>query len=86
MQPIPLPRTNEKLTVGRLSDCNIIIPDDASVSRVHAYMVIRDKCLFIEDNKSHNKTYINLKPVHKASVLPGDIIEFGDSAYLLHYQ
>ncbi|MCM8537990.1 MAG: FHA domain-containing protein [Lentisphaeraceae bacterium] len=83
---INLPRTNEKLTIGRSSDSNIIIPDDPSISRIHAYMVIRDKCLFLEDNQSHNKTYVNLKPITKTSVLPGDIIEFGDSAFLLHYQ
>lgn len=84
--PIPLPRTNEKLSIGRSKECNILIPDDPSVSRTHAHMIIRDKCLLVEDNQSHNKTYVNLKPIHKASVLPGDVLEFGDSAYMLHYQ
>ena len=86
VKPIALPKTNERLTIGRSKDCNILIPNDPSVSRIHAHVVIRDKCLFLVDNKSHNKTYVNLKPINKISVLPGDIIEFGDSAYLLHYQ
>ncbi|MCH2206863.1 MAG: FHA domain-containing protein [Lentisphaerales bacterium] len=86
VKAIPLPRTNEKLSVGRSKECNILIPDDPSVSRTHAHVIIRDKCLLVEDNQSQNKTYVNLKPIHKASVLPGDILEFGDSAYMLHYQ
>jgi pSer/pThr/pTyr-binding forkhead associated (FHA) protein len=84
--PIALPKTNERLSIGRLSECNIIIPDDPSISRLHAYINIRDKSLQLTDNNSHNKTYVNLKPISKKSVLPGDIIEFGDSSYLLHYQ
>ena len=83
-QAIPLPKTNERLTIGRSSECNLVIPDP-SVSRIHAHVIIRDKCLFLVDNNSHNKTYVNLKPIIKSSVLPGDIMEFGDTAYMLHY-
>ena len=86
VRPIPLPKTNEKLSIGRSEDCNILIPDDPSISRLHAYVLIREKCLLVEDNASHNKTFVNLKPIHKASVLPGDVLEFGDSAYLLNYE
>ena len=83
--PVTLPRTNERLSVGRESTANIIITDP-SVSRVHAYITIREKCLFLADNGSFNKTYMNLKPIVKAIVRPGDIIEFGDTSFLLYYQ
>ena len=82
--PVTLPKTNERLSIGRSNVANIVIPDPA-VSRIHAHMVIRDKCIFLVDNNSHNKTYVNLKPINKSSVLPGDIFEFGDTAFLLHY-
>ena len=85
LEPVCLPKTNERLSIGRSSESNIVIPDP-SVSRIHAHVVIRDKCLFLVDNNSHNKTYINLKPITKATVIPGDIIEFGDTPFLLHYQ
>lgn len=85
MEPVALPKTNERLSVGRSSEANIVIPDP-SVSRLHAHIVIRDKCLFLVDNNSHNKTYVNLKPITKSSVIPGDIVEFGDTPFLLHYQ
>jgi pSer/pThr/pTyr-binding forkhead associated (FHA) protein len=81
---VGLPRTNERLSIGRSNDNNIIIPDP-SVSRTHAHILIREKCLFIVDNDSHNKTYINLKPITKSTALPGDIVEFGDTPFLLHY-
>lgn len=85
LEPVGLPKTNERLSIGRSSSSNIVIPDP-SVSRVHAHVVIRDKCLFLVDNNSHNKTYVNLKPISKATVIPGDIVEFGDTPFLLHYQ
>jgi pSer/pThr/pTyr-binding forkhead associated (FHA) protein len=81
---VTLPKTNERLSIGRSEVANVIIPDPA-VSRIHAHIVIRDKCLFLVDNNSHNKTYVNLKQIVKTTAKPGDIIEFGDTAFLLHY-
>ena len=85
LEPVALPKTNERLSIGRASTSNIVIPDP-SVSRVHAHVVIRDKCLFLVDNNSHNKTFVNLKPISKSTVIPGDIVEFGDTPFMLHYQ
>ncbi len=83
--PVVLPRTNERLSIGRGSQCNIIV-HDPSISRHHAEIAIREKCLLISDKKSHNKTYVNLKPIEKGTILPGDIVEFGDTPFLLHYE
>jgi len=81
---VPIPKTNERLSVGRQSTANIIIPDP-SVSRVHAYILVKDKYLQLADNNSFNKTYVNRKPISKAIVKPGDIVEFGDTPFLIHF-
>ena len=84
LEPISLKAGNCRLKVGRGSDVDIFIDDD-SVSRLHAYVIVRDKCLFLADNFSSNKTYVNAGEVEKTTVRPGDIIEFGQTCYLLHY-
>ena len=84
LPPVAIPRTNERLSIGRGSTCNIIIPDP-SVSRVHAHVLIKEKCLYLADNNSHNKTYVNRRQVAKTTVKPGDIVEFGDTPFLIHF-
>lgn len=80
-----LPKTSRKLAIGR-SDENDVIIDNPSMSRSHAQMMIREKYLLIQDNGSTNKTRLNLEPITKAHVLPGDLLQFGDVCFLVHYQ
>ena len=81
----PLEASRNKLTVGREEGCDILL-DDTSVSRKHAFVQAREKCLHIMDNQSSNKCHINLQPVDKATAIPGDIIGFGSMKFLLYYQ
>jgi hypothetical protein len=81
---INLPVTNKKIPLGRDESCEVIL-DDPSISRIHAYLQIKDKYLYLEDNDSSNKCFVNLEPVEKAKVLPGDIVEFGNVHFLLNY-
>ena len=83
--PIILVESNQKLSVGRSEECDIVINDE-SVSRIHAFIIVRDKCLFLEDNNSANKSQVNLRSVEKTTVRAGDIVEFGHTDFLVHYQ
>ena len=79
-----LPKSANKLSVGREESCDLFL-DDASISRVHAHLQVRDKGLNISDNNSSNGTFHNLHKVEKVTAHPGDIVEFGSAAFLLHY-
>ena len=81
---IELPESRQKLSVGRESGCNIML-DHTSVSRQHAFIQAREKCLHLMDNGSSNKTHINLQPIEKSTAIPGDIVGFGSTKFLLQY-
>ena len=49
--------TNRKLKVGRGHEANILL-SDISVSRVHCHMIVDNKKVFLEDNKSKFGTLI----------------------------
>ena len=80
-----LPQSNRKLSIGRSDDCNIVLQDN-SASKVHAHLMVRDKHVLIQDNHSTNGIYLNRDQINRASIKPGDIVEMGDSCFLLHYQ
>lgn len=82
---ITLEESRQKITIGRESDCNIML-DQISVSRKHAFLQPRGKKLHIMDNQSSNKTHINLQPIDKSTAIPGDIVGFGSTKFLLQYQ
>lgn len=81
---IELPESRQKLSVGREHGCDIML-DHTSVSRQHAFLQSRGKYLHLMDNNSSNKTHINLQPIDKATAIPGDIVGFGSTKFLLQY-
>ena len=85
MPSIVLMPNRESLSVGRQSDCRIYIPHP-SVSRIHAYLTVKEKQILIQDNQSSNKTWVNLKPIDRGVLRAGDVIEFGSIPFLLHYE
>src|SRR5438046_2782939 len=59
-QTIPLDK--DSLVFGRLHDpleCDVVISKDKAVSGKHMRIFRKDYALFIEDPRSHNKTYLN---------------------------
>jgi pSer/pThr/pTyr-binding forkhead associated (FHA) protein len=82
---IVLPKVGKRMSVGRAPSCDIVL-DDPSASSVHAHIMIREKYLLVQDNDSRNLTFIDLAQVSKATMRPGQIIEMGDSCFLLHFQ
>jgi len=66
----------EKITIGRLSDNDIIL-ESRRVSRHHACLSLKDKKYYIEDLNSLNGVILNGVKVKNSVLNHGDIIELG---------
>ena len=73
----------DQVVVGRLADCQIQLPD-ANVSRRHAAFIRMDDGWAIEDFDSTNGTKLNDKPVDRARLHDGDIVEIGVTRLVFH--
>jgi len=80
-----IPLIHKQLTIGRGSDCTIMIPDP-SVSRKHLRIFCREILkrgeapklrVVIRDLGSRNGTLVNYKAVHQTVLRPGDKIFLG---------
>lgn len=69
------------VTIGRSSDCSIIIPNDR-VSRYHAYIWSAEGICRLTDDKSKNGTYVNGILTRSAVLSPGDIISIEDQYFI----
>lgn len=65
--------------IGRTSECDLVIPDDDRVSRVHARLDWDGSNWVLVDLGSTNGTLVNGEPVTERKLQPGDIIEVGDT-------
>jgi two-component system, cell cycle response regulator len=80
-----IPLVHRELTLGRGSDCDIIIPD-ASVSRKHLRIICRKVLksgespavkVTLRDLGSKNGTMVNYAAIHQTVLKPGDKIFLG---------
>ena len=70
-------RRRPVLTIGRRSDCDLVL-DDATVSRVHAVLMLFTNRWFIDDRGSTNGTRVNGRRVWGSTELrPGDRVGLG---------
>ena len=69
-----VPLEGDSLSIGRWSQCRIVLPHDA-VSRVHARLVRQADAWHITDMGSVNGIRINGESVPGARLAPGDVIE-----------
>jgi ABC-type multidrug transport system ATPase subunit len=77
----PLPARS--IRIGRAADNDLVV-DDLVVSRRHAELRAHgDGTYEIVDLGSHNRTYLNGRPVTRAPMVPGDIVGIGHSAFCL---
>jgi S-DNA-T family DNA segregation ATPase FtsK/SpoIIIE len=68
-------------TVGRSSRAMVKIGDGA-LSRIHLHITVQDEAVTVADAGSSNGTFLYGKPVKEATpLLPGEILEAGDSAF-----
>lgn len=82
---LPPMSPGDKLTLGRLPDCDLVV-DDPSVSKHHATLEWdeKQKRAWVEDQGSSNGTLLNAEPLHiKMAVKDGDTITFGDARFCL---
>ncbi len=69
--------------VGRELDCAVRL-QFAKVSRYHAKFIVIDTCLFVEDLRSSNGTFVNGQRIlSRTQVSLGDELMFGDQRYRL---
>jgi hypothetical protein len=74
-----IPVAGQRMTIGRLTSCNVTI-DDSTVSREHAALVRRGDRWWVVDLGSTNGTSVNGVQAAEQPVAVGDRIELGDAA------
>jgi FHA domain len=70
------PGESRELFIGRSSSCDIVL-SDASVSRRHARLVLRDGSWVVQDLESTNGTNLNGRRIHRCELRPGDQLILG---------
>jgi pSer/pThr/pTyr-binding forkhead associated (FHA) protein len=78
-QLFALPSVLSRVTIGRRASCDVALPWDDQVSRVHAELLrMGDAWVICDDGLSHNGTYVNGERVHgRRRLAPGDILQVG---------
>lgn len=57
--------------IGRSRDCEIALPEEIHLSRVHCILTICEGCALLTDNNSSNGIYEDDNRVHEILMLPG---------------
>jgi pSer/pThr/pTyr-binding forkhead associated (FHA) protein len=65
--------------IGRTSECDLYIPDDERVSRVHARLDWDGTGWVLVDLGSTNGTVVNGEKITERRLEPGDVLEIGDT-------
>ena len=71
-----------EMTIGRSRSSDVYL-EDTSVSRLHAWIRVRDGAHIIEDNRSRHGVKVNGKPVERQQLADNDVIEVG--VYVLRF-
>jgi len=75
---------SENISVGRNGECDLVIPEDPTVSRKHANLVIIGETASVRDLESSNGVFVNGKKISTIALLySGDEIQFGTTRYVL---
>lgn len=84
--PIPVLAPEQRLTVGRVPECNVIL-EDPSVSKQHAVLswdAVHAGCT-VADAGSSNGTFVNARELGRAEthlLSDGDVVTFGDAQFM----
>jgi pSer/pThr/pTyr-binding forkhead associated (FHA) protein len=73
------PLTGLMKEIGRTSECDLCIPDDERISRVHARVDWDGATWVVVDLGSTNGTWVNGELVEERRLEAGDILEIGDT-------
>jgi hypothetical protein len=71
----------DRVTIGRQEACDVALPEDPSVSRVHAVLDrIGDEWTLVDDGSSRNGSFVNGQRVHgRLRLRDGDLVRVGDT-------
>ncbi|HUQ40852.1 MAG TPA: FHA domain-containing protein [Acidimicrobiales bacterium] len=70
----------DELTIGRAPGCQVSLPEDTTVSQLHARVFRRDGTYWVEDLGSTNGTWVNRKQLTGAVALRrGDRVQVGET-------
>jgi FHA domain len=74
-----LPEAAARLTIGRRPSCDVALPWDDLVSRVHAELLrMGDDWVLCDDGLSHNGTYVNGERMRtRRRLAVGDVVQVG---------
>jgi hypothetical protein len=81
---IPLPTAGKAFNIGRDSHSDIHI-DSGDISRKHAQLIIYERSALLFDCYSTNGTFVNGEKITKRMLHPGDLVSFGETAFLFCY-
>lgn len=65
--------------IGRGNDCDLILSEDARVSRQHAQIRVADDEVWVTNMSQKNFVLVNGVKVENSRVNPGDVVQIGDS-------
>ena len=71
----------DRASIGRQEACDVALPDDPSVSRVHAVLErIGDEWTLVDDGSSRNGSFLNGQRVHgRQRLRNGDLVRVGET-------
>ena len=72
--------TNNPFRIGRLSHCDLVVPDE-HISREHAWVVTIGETYYLEDRGSKSGLFVNGERIERRALQPNDLIEFGTGAF-----
>ena len=78
--------SKEEFTIGRKIICDFVIPDNITISRVHAIFELENGVCTVKDNNSTNFVFVNdvqLEPEVKCQIKSGDVIEIGNEKFIV---
>jgi predicted component of type VI protein secretion system len=77
-----------RATIGRQEACDVALPEDPSVSRVHAVLDrIGEEWTLVDDGSSRNGSFVNGQRVHgRQRLRDGDLVRVGDTLLVFRAQ
>jgi hypothetical protein len=74
------------MRVGREKSCQIVLPNDSLVSRVHSTIWVEQGALYVRDEESRNGTFVNgqrIAPGQPRLLRAGDELRVGDTRFFV---
>lgn len=80
-QSVPHAVTGRGLSLGRRSDCDVCISDDAHVSRLHARIFRQAGRVYVVDCASTHGTWVMEERIHERRLFGGEELRVGETRF-----